>query len=1245
MSRIFISYSRQDRKEALGLRAWLREEGWDDVFLDDDPETGILPGQRWKDALFKAGNRCNVVLLLLSPNWLKSEWCPKEYDWAKTLKKQIIPILISNEVPETDLLIKEIIDKWQLINLVGGNDLEPSPAGSGEVEFSRSGKQRLKAGLDDAGIDRSFFEWPPQDDPNRAPYRGLDPLDEKDAGIFFGREDDIDDLLNRLDGLRALRPPRFLAILGASGAGKSSFLRAGVLPRLRRDDQNYLLLPIIRPGTGVMKGEFGLFECLINAFTHAGMSYDENQLNNSIAAGNAVLGPWLNQWVEKSSPSSPSGPKKFPTLILSIDQGEELFSEEKEKEAESKQFLDLLRDLLWAKSPDLIAMFTIRSDSFEKLQMVKELKEIRLEPFNLPIMPRGAFKHIIEGPIQRCQTPERPFYFDPKLTSSLLHDIGDQEGKDVLPLLAFTLEHLYKTFHGRNELLNENYRSMGKIKGAMQAAITRVMEEARKDPSLPRDEEERLRLLRHGLIPSLVKIDPETKSPRRRVAKRTEIPKESLPLIDLLIKERLLSSDTNTSKENIIEPAHEVLLHHWDQLGRWLKDEEHDLIVLERIRHSAKEWKDNSEGRDWLTHMADRLEDAERIVQESHLARILEPVDRDYLKACRELYDQRRDMESEAQKRELEAQKKLVRRTRAGLISALFLLGIALAGAWFGYTSRNTAIIARNHAESLVNFILFDLRDKLKPLGRLELLDMAANKAAAYFEQFGNLEDLSADQQRNAMAGFGSKGDIFAAQGQLTAALAAYQKALAINERLAAMDPNNADWQRDLFVSHNQIGDVFQAQGNLEGALDAFRSGMEIAKRLAAMDPNNADWQRDLSISHERIGDVFKAQGNLERALDVFRSGMEIAKRLAAMDPKNADWQRDLSVSYDRIGDVFKAQGNLEGALDAFRSGMEIAKRLAAMDPNNADWQRDLSISHERIGDVFKAQGNLERALDVFRSGMEIAKRLAAMDPKNADWQRDLSVSYDRIGDVFKAQGNLEGALDAFRSGMEITKRLAAMDPNNADWQRDLSISHERIGDVFQAQGNLEGALDAFRSRMEIAKRLAAMDPNNADWQRNLSISHNKIGDVFQAQGNLEGALDAFRSGMEIRKRLAAMDPNNADWQRDLSISHERIGDVFQAQGNLEGALDAFRSGMEIRKRLAAMDPNNADWQRDLAISNERMGTLLAIQGNKEEAVPYLRAAVAIVEAAFARFPNQKPFQFDLEGLRAFLDAIEKPEK
>ena len=84
-----------------------------------------------------------------------------------------------------------------------------------------------------AGLDARYFAWPPEVDPDRAPYRGLQPLEAEDAGIFFGRDGPTVVGLDLLRGLRDAAPPRLLVILGASGAGKSSFLRAGLLPRLR----------------------------------------------------------------------------------------------------------------------------------------------------------------------------------------------------------------------------------------------------------------------------------------------------------------------------------------------------------------------------------------------------------------------------------------------------------------------------------------------------------------------------------------------------------------------------------------------------------------------------------------------------------------------------------------------------------------------------------------------------------------------------------------------------------------------------------------------------------------------------------------------------------------------------------------------------------------------------------------------------------------------------------------------------
>jgi hypothetical protein len=78
VSRIFLSHSSVDNAQAIALRDWLVAEGWNDLFLDLDPEHGIAAGDRWERALNEAGSRCEVVLFLVSKAWLASRWCMNE---------------------------------------------------------------------------------------------------------------------------------------------------------------------------------------------------------------------------------------------------------------------------------------------------------------------------------------------------------------------------------------------------------------------------------------------------------------------------------------------------------------------------------------------------------------------------------------------------------------------------------------------------------------------------------------------------------------------------------------------------------------------------------------------------------------------------------------------------------------------------------------------------------------------------------------------------------------------------------------------------------------------------------------------------------------------------------------------------------------------------------------------------------------------------------------------------------------
>jgi TIR domain len=158
MARLFISHSSRNNDKAIEVRDWLAANGWDDVFLDLDPERGIVAGQRWKEALQQAASRCEVVLALVSAEWLASSYCKAEINTAQMMgKKTIIALIDKRQVPG-DLTDEQFIDL------------------SGDPQAYR----RLKKGLELAGLDPLSFPF----EPGRRPYPGFAYFEEQDVAVF-----------------------------------------------------------------------------------------------------------------------------------------------------------------------------------------------------------------------------------------------------------------------------------------------------------------------------------------------------------------------------------------------------------------------------------------------------------------------------------------------------------------------------------------------------------------------------------------------------------------------------------------------------------------------------------------------------------------------------------------------------------------------------------------------------------------------------------------------------------------------------------------------------------------------------------------------------------------------------------------------------------------------------------------------------------------------------------------------------
>jgi hypothetical protein len=237
----------------------------------------------------------------------------------------------------------------------------------------------------------------------------------------------------------------------------------------------------------MISGETVFLSALERAFRDANIPTTRASLRAAIEGGAAMLRPLLQTLVDKGTPTAVDvdvdAKPKPPTLIMSIDQGEELFLAEGQDEA--RGFLAFLRELLVVDAPALTALFTIRSDSYEPLQLAKDLEGVHQETLSLLPMPKGSYADVIKGPARRLDRTARPLKIEDALVDMLLVDAETGGGKDALPLLAFTLERLYVEHGGDGDLRLAEYQALSGIRGSIEAAVERALRAADADPAIP----------------------------------------------------------------------------------------------------------------------------------------------------------------------------------------------------------------------------------------------------------------------------------------------------------------------------------------------------------------------------------------------------------------------------------------------------------------------------------------------------------------------------------------------------------------------------------------------------------------------------------------------------------------------------------------------------------------------------------------------------------------------------------------
>ncbi|MDP5219865.1 TIR domain-containing protein [Ruegeria sp. 2205SS24-7] len=542
MARVFISHSSRDNALAGAMKIWLHSEGFETPFLDFDKHSGIPPGANWEKVLYREIENSEALIILQTQNWVESKWCFAEYTQARALGKPIFPV-VEDQPGHAPI----------------GHDIQTLDLSADR----ESGLQRLSKELTQIALNaQGGFRW----DNSRPPYPGLSAFQEEDAALYFGRDDDIRRLMERLNARRIQGGPKVLALLGASGSGKSSLLRAGVLPRIKRDPRNWLVLPTMRPQTRPVD-ELARTLALAMLQGTQWREWREALRCGDISATLRDLA--IDLRIQRGHSEA--------QILLPVDQAEELFGIS--VPAEADRFFDILNELGAEESPFLVVLAQ-RSDFLEKLQSAQRLKA-RYEEFSLGPLPLSRIPQIIEGPARIAGLRVED--------SLVMQATKDAETEDALPLLAFALRELYDRFGADGCLSHEDYDALGDVQAGLTPLENSVRQAADDvlDQTQPGPED--LAALRSAFVPAMVWVNDKGEYVRRP-AFWDELPGMAHILLERLTKARLLVIRQEDDRR-VIEVAHEALLRKWTRLRNWLDDAREFLLGRQQLQADIKDWE------------------------------------------------------------------------------------------------------------------------------------------------------------------------------------------------------------------------------------------------------------------------------------------------------------------------------------------------------------------------------------------------------------------------------------------------------------------------------------------------------------------------------------------------------------------------------------------------------------------------------------------------------------------------------
>ncbi|MCB1278813.1 serine/threonine-protein kinase [Prosthecobacter sp.] len=391
--------------------------------------------------------------------------------------------------------------------------------------------------------------------------------------------------------------------------------------------------------------------------------------------------------------------------------------------------------------------------------------------------------------------------------------------------------------------------------------------------------------------------------------------------------------------------------------------------------------------------------------------------------------------------------------------------------------ARLVAEQTRQSAESLIEDMLGDLRQRLEEVGRLDLLESVTHSARSYFDHLPQTE-WNASSSRNHAWTLKYYADVARKLGRTEDADKAYFSHADMLRKLHFNSPQQTELAREYAQALGEVGKVWETRGDLAKAESIYRSQLDLLSADESAHLEDAQTAVALASSLENIGFLYFRQGKTSQAEKAFNRQLEIFQQINFRGADDPEIQRNLAKSYGNLGDFWFYAADYSKARTNYEQQEQLLDDLAANLPDDMRIFNELAIAWNKLGKAFQALNKLEEAEVAFTQFHDKINHLARdVDPHHPDYQRSLSTSLANLGDIAFLKGDFSIAKGHYIEDLQITRQLARQFVDESSHEIDLGMSCVNMAKLLKSSGDPDKSRQFLQEAKGIALRVGINAP------------------------------------------------------------------------------------------------------------------------------------------------------------------------